>query len=177
MAYKDSQKQREYQRAYRRRKRAEADLGKLTERPSVTRTRTAEASKTTTIKTTRVESGLDQVQRLEDLDLQLYDFGSVAILKARKALDTIEPEELSVLDLKRLAELGVKLRNLAAERIEQREVTEEQRIILTETVMADPEALMHSQELLRLSAAADLKTDDFGEVKGETDAHQDQENQ
>lgn len=155
MPFKDPEKQRAYDRARKRKERAEKKLGKLTGKQ-----RSATATRTVTTRTTRLEAvDQDVATSLEAFDQKLYSFGLMALEKAAAGLQHIHPETLEPIDIKRLAELGLQLRNLAAASIEQREVSEEHKVVLTEAVLTDPAAMLHAEELLRLSAGEDLAID------------------
>jgi hypothetical protein len=80
----------------------------------------------------------------------------MALDKAMTALETLDPEKLEPIDVKRLAEVGVALRNVAAERLEKSRVTDIESVILHDVVMSNPVALDHVHALLALSAEDDL---------------------
>ena len=152
MPFKDPKKQRAYDRERKRKARAEKALGKITcPKPELVATKTQ--SRTVTSKTIELANGGD----LRPLDVLAYEIGNKALDKALAALELIDPEHLGVLDIKRLAELGLKLRNHSSDALKVREVTDTQKVVLTESVLANPDAMMNAEQLLIASAAEDLE--------------------
>lgn len=147
MGYRDPDKKREYDRAHRRKRRAEQRLGLVTGQATATKTRT-------------VSSFVDYVgpgaDALKDFDRKLMAFGERAIDLAMQGLETLDPEKLNATDVNRLAQAGVALRNAAASRLEKGETVTEH-MILQEAILNDPEALEHAHALLRISAKGDLE--------------------
>lgn len=151
MAYKDPDRAREYDRLRKRKARAEKKLGKV---------RLSGSTKEVTMERRRevtVRSHSSALDGLEDFDKKLLEFGARALDLASQGLDLIEPEKLTAIDVKRLAEVGLAMRNFAAQSIEGREGNATERIILHERVLADPEALDHVHALLSMSARDDLE--------------------
>lgn len=151
MAYKDPEKAREYDRLRKRKARAEAKLGGIRSGPSTRR-----IERELTVERRREVSPLMPAD-LDGFDTKLLAFGNRALELAAAGLEHVEPDRLEPIDIKRLAEVGVALRNLAAEALEKREATTvTERTILSETILSDPEALDHVHALLALSARDDL---------------------
>lgn len=155
MPFKDPEKQREYKRQQMRERRAREKQGKPASARAAGGSRAkAVASVTTTRKV--YDGPIDLVARLEQFDRRSLTLGESMLKLAEDAVDKIEAEELGILDIKRLVELGLKLKERAAEKLQKEEERTEQAIFVTENVIGNPEALGAVHKLLTFSAADDL---------------------
>lgn len=156
MPHKDPDKYREYKKHQMRERRAREARGK----PAGGTAANARAKALASVTTTRTvyDGPLDLIQRLEHFDRRSLSVGERMLEIAEKALAELAMSEdaLDVLDIKRLVETGLKLKERSAEKLTKEEERTEQAIFVTDDIIGNPEALMAAQKLLTYSAADDL---------------------
>lgn len=159
MPYKDPDKQREYKRQQMRERRAREARGKPASERAATGRAKAVASVTTRQKV--YEGSLDVVARLEAFDQRSLTIGERLLAMAEDAVDTLEElvksgHPLPPLEIKRMVETALKLKERSAEKLTKEEERTEQAIFVTEKVIGNPDALSAVQKLLTYSSADDL---------------------
>ncbi len=151
-----AEKRREYMRLYQQERRAKERREKLTgggsklkSSRSVTRRRTS----TVLVPENDDLLALDEVYRLG------YEAGATAITKAAEAMKDLQVRDLSVSDLKRLVETGVRLLEVCSPALGE-EVDEEESLIFTDEMLGDDDAIDAVDQILTISAK---KTEQIGD--------------
>lgn len=150
-----AEKRRAYMREYQRKRRAEKRLAKMNGQEVAS----VKATKKVTRKRTRTVLDDESLLPLAEWDSMGYQLGTVALNKAAEALACIVPQELGPLDIKRLVDIGVKLRTHCGASIGTEETDEEQ-LIMCDKVLGDDQAIDGINAVLRASARDELNEAD-----------------
>ena len=138
------EKRREYQRVYKRKRRAEEKLAKLGGKAP----NTISGVKKITRKKTSVHlpEYLDDLPPLDQVHRIGYQAGVEALTKVAAAIGEIQPEGLSVLEIQRLSNVANQLITSCA--VAGAEETEEEQIVMTRDVVQDESKIHHVHALL-----------------------------
>lgn len=157
-----AEKHRTYMREYMRKKRAEEKLAKMNGNQASPKVR---ATKTVTRKRTRTILDDPSLLPLQEWDTMGYQAGTLALEKVLSALQSVEPDELSSVDIKRLADVAVKLRTHCGHAIGTEEA-EEESLLVTDEMLGDDAVIDHINGLIKATArdqlneAAELRDND-----------------